>query len=110
MLDRVAGHRVVHASDEPGDAHDSLQVDLHDVERRRVIAMRLGKLQRELIGEGGLARVAWAEQRDVGLPLERGATWLANASIPMILDGSSSGRSQMNGFSAIGRLYRLPGT
>ena len=29
------------------------------------------------------------------------ATWFANASMPMILAGSSSGRSQMKGLSAV---------
>ena len=38
-LDRVADHRVVHAPDEPWDAHDPLEVDLDHVERRRVVAV-----------------------------------------------------------------------
>ena len=72
VLDRVAHHRVVHAPDEPRDAHDSLEVDLDDVERRCVDAVRFGQLQRELVHERRrLARVAGPEQRDVGLRLQR---------------------------------------
>ena len=71
LLDRVAHHRVVDAADEPRDADDALEVDLDDVERRRVLAVRLGQLQRELVHERRLARVAGPEQRDVGLRLQR---------------------------------------
>jgi len=71
VLVRVADHRVVDAPDEPRDADDPLEVDLDDVERRRVCAVRLGQLKRELVHERGLARVAGPEQRDVGLPLQR---------------------------------------
>ena len=67
---RVSDHRVVHASDEPRDTHDTLQVDLHDVKRRRIIAVRLGELQRELVGERRLPSVPRPEQRDVCLPLQ----------------------------------------
>ena len=71
LLDRVAHHRVVDAPDEPRDADDALEVDLDDVERRRVRAVRLGQLQGELVHERRLARVAGPEQRDVGLRLQR---------------------------------------
>ena len=69
--DGVGGHRVVHAADEPGDAHDPLQVDLDHVEGRRVVAVRLGQLERELVRERRLARVTRAEERDVRLSLQR---------------------------------------
>ena len=70
MLDRMAGHRVVHASDESRDAHDALQVDLHDIERWRVVAVSLNELERELIGERRLPGIPGPEQRDVRLGLQ----------------------------------------
>src|SRR5438105_2328691 len=70
-LDRMPGHRVVNTSDEAGDAHDALQIHLDDIKRRRAAAMVLGELERQLVGERGLARVARTEQRDIGLCLER---------------------------------------
>jgi hypothetical protein len=39
MLDRMADHRIVNASDEPRDAHHPLQVDLDHVKRRCIIAV-----------------------------------------------------------------------
>ena len=73
--------------------------------------MRLGQLHRELVRECRLPGVPGAEQRDVCLALQVRATSCANGSIPTIFDGSSSGRSQMNGFSAMcSLLYRLSGT
>jgi hypothetical protein len=71
LLLRVADHRVVHAADDAGDAHDALQIDFHDVEWRRIVAMRLGELQRELVGERRLPRVARPEQRHVRPPFQR---------------------------------------
>src|SRR5579875_1069717 len=35
-------------------------------------------------------------------PFKISDTWFANASMPTILDGSSTGRSQTNGFNALG--------
>src|SRR4051794_3678013 len=66
----MARHRVVDAPDESGDADNALEVDLHDVERRGVVPVRLPELERELVGEGRLSRVARPEERDVRLPLE----------------------------------------
>ena len=70
-LHRMAGHGVMHASDEPRDAHHPLKVDPDHVERRRILAVPLHELQRELVGEGGLAGVARPEQRHVRLRLQR---------------------------------------
>jgi hypothetical protein len=70
-FDRVTEHGVVDAADESGDAHDPLEVDRDDVERRPVVAVGPDQLERELVGERGLARVARSEQRDVRLTLQR---------------------------------------
>jgi len=43
-LDRVRGHGVVNATDEARKADHALEVDLDDVERRRVVPVRLGEL------------------------------------------------------------------
>ena len=67
----MAHHGVVDTADEARDAHHSLEVDPNDVKGRRVIPMGAGELEPELVGEGGLARVPGAEQRHVGLALER---------------------------------------
>ena len=63
-------HRVVNATDEAGDADDPLEVDLHNIEGRRVVAVALAQLERELVREGRLPGVSWAEQRDVCLSLQ----------------------------------------
>src|SRR5207248_8252985 len=66
----MANHRVVNASDEAGNADDPLEVDLHNIEGRRVVAVALAQLERELVCKGRLPGVAWAEQRDVCLSLQ----------------------------------------
>ena len=55
-------HRIVDTADEAGDAHNALEVDLDDVERRRVVAVGLAQLERQLIRECRLAGVPRAEQ------------------------------------------------
>src|SRR5579862_9982453 len=64
---RMLDHRVVHAPDESGDADHALEVDLDDIERRRVASMVLPQLELELIDEGRLPGVARAEERDIRL-------------------------------------------
>src|ERR1700753_55244 len=41
-------------------------------------------------------------------PFKISATWLANASMPTIFDGSSTGRSPTNGFKAFGIGVTVP--
>lgn len=54
----------MYAPDESGDAHYALEIDLDNVEWLRVVAVGLCELKRQLVGEGGLAGVAWSEERD----------------------------------------------
>src|SRR5690349_21582351 len=60
----------MHASDERGDAEAALQVDGQHRMRGSVVAVAALQFLRELDGERGLAGVARAEERDVGLALE----------------------------------------
>ena len=67
----VAGHRVVHTADEPGNAHHPLKVHLHHIERRRVVTVRPPELERQLVRERRLARVTGTKERDVRLTFQR---------------------------------------
>jgi hypothetical protein len=69
------------------------------------------ELKRKLVGERRLPESRGPDKATLVSTLSVSATSLANASIPMIFDGSSTHRSQMNGFSALITisLYRLTG-
>src|SRR5581483_3823080 len=67
---RMVHQCVVDAADESRKADDALQIDLEDVEGRRIRSVLLAQFEGELVGERRLAGVPRPEERYVRLRLQ----------------------------------------